>query len=160
MSVELIEKFYTAFNNLDAETMAECYHEDVRFSDPAFGQLKGERASNMWRMLCESQQGKDFLVEHSQVRMEGETGKAHWEAHYNFSQTGRRVHNIIEATFRFKDGKIIRHDDVFNVYRWSKQALGTTGLIMGWTPFFRNRLNLQTNILLTKWEGKKKELRS
>lgn len=56
----IIENFYEAFANLDAETMVSYYHDDIVFEDPAFGILKGNRAKNMWRMLCESQKNKDF----------------------------------------------------------------------------------------------------
>ena len=49
---QLIKDFYQAFAALDAETMASCYHKDILFEDPAFGVLKGEKAKNMWRMLC------------------------------------------------------------------------------------------------------------
>ncbi len=51
----VIEKFYQAFEELDAESMIECYHNEIIFEDPAFGVLKGEKAKNMWRMLCDSQ---------------------------------------------------------------------------------------------------------
>ena len=50
----LITKFYMAFKNLNAETMAGCYHPDVVFEDPDFGKLKGENAKNMWHMLCQN----------------------------------------------------------------------------------------------------------
>ena len=149
---ETIETFYKAFNDLDAETMVKCYHEDVVFEDPAFGVLNGERAKNMWRMLCHSQKGKDFKVIHSNVNYDDNSGSAHWEAFYNFSKTGRKVHNKIDATFEFKDGKIVKHTDVFNLHRWSKQALGFKGLLIGGTNFFKTKLQSQTNRLLDKFE--------
>ena len=55
------------------------------FTDPAFGTLKGKHAKNMWRMLCGSQKGKDFTVTFSDVSANENTGKANWEAIYNFS---------------------------------------------------------------------------
>jgi len=149
-----IDKFYKAFNNLDAETMVSCYHDDIVFQDPAFGILKGNRAKNMWRMLCESQKNKDFQVQYSNVDISEDKGSASWEAFYTFSKTGRKVHNIIEARFEFKDGKIIKHTDTFNLHKWSKQALGLKGLILGGTTFFKNKLNAQTNRLLDKFEKK------
>ncbi len=150
----IIERFYKAFEALDPEAMAACYHKDIRFEDPAFGNLKGEHAGNMWRMLCNSQKGKDFVVEASNFSYKNGIGRANWEAHYDFSQTGRRVHNIVEAEMLFKDGKIIRHVDDFHLYRWSRQALGLTGTLIGWTPFFKKKLNQQTNQLLRKFEEK------
>ncbi len=158
MSNQIISEFYTAFNNLDAEKMADCYHDEIVFEDPAFGVLKGEKAKNMWRMLCESQKGGDFKVVFSNVEFNDEKGKAKWEAFYNFSKTGRRVHNIIEASFKFKDGLIIDHRDNFDLYRWSKQALGFKGTLLGWTAFFKKGLNKQTGHLLQRFEEKNKSL--
>ena len=152
---KLIETFYQAFAKLDAETMVSCYHDDITFQDPAFGVLKGEKAKNMWRMLCESQKGQNFIVESSKIVADEQKGAAHWEAHYTFGKTGRKVHNIIEATFEFKDGKIVNHIDDFSLHKWSKQALGFTGLLLGGTNFFKKKLNAQTNKLLTDFEKKK-----
>ncbi len=152
----LIKKFYQSFEQLDAEGMASCYHSDIEFEDPAFGILKGEKAKNMWRMLCDSQKRKDFKVIFSAIKANEHEGVAHWEAFYTFSKTGKKVHNIIEAKFEFKDGKIIKHTDQFDLYRWAKQALGFQGVILGWSSFFKNKLNAQTNYLLSKFEEKAK----
>ncbi|MBO3697442.1 nuclear transport factor 2 family protein [Roseivirga sp. E12] len=152
---ELIDKFYTAFANLDAEVMASCYHTNIVFYDPGFGTLKGKRASNMWRMLCSNQKGKGLKVTHSNVMADATKGSAHWEAHYTFSKTGRKVHNIIDAEFEFKDGLIIKHTDTFNLHRWSGQALGFQGQLLGWTGFFKKKLQAQTNRLLDKFESQR-----
>ncbi len=149
-----IEQFYRAFNNLDADKMVSRYHKDVIFEDPAFGVLKGERATNMWKMLCASQKGKEFKVHVTHIESSAEVTTATWEAFYVFSKTGRKIHNIVHAEFRFKEGKIISHKDTFDLYKWSKQALGTKGLILGWTPFFKNKLQIQTNRLLSNFERK------
>ncbi|ARV08699.1 limonene-1,2-epoxide hydrolase [Winogradskyella sp. PC-19] len=151
---KLIEKFYNAFTNLDAETMADCYHPDVVFEDPAFGTLQGERAKNMWRMLCSSQKGKNFIVTFSEIKTNKNNGSAKWEAIYNFSKTGRKVHNKISAKFEFKDGLIIRHKDNFNLHKWATQAIGFKGKLLGSTGFFRKKLQKQTNSLLDKFEVK------
>jgi hypothetical protein len=135
---ELIERFYTAFQKRDAEEMAKCYHDEVVFSDPVFTHLVGEDARNMWRMLCE--RGEDLRIRFDGVEVAGQDGQARWEAWYTFSQTKRKVHNVIGATFEFKDGLIVRHKDDFNLYRWTRQALGAPGLLLGWTPFLRNKL--------------------
>lgn len=150
----IIEQFYTAFEAVDGEAMAACYHSDVVFEDPAFGVLKGEKAKTMWRMLCESQRGKDFQVTYSGITSDNTSGKAHWEAKYEFSQTGRKVHNKIDAAFEFKDGLIIKHVDTFDLQKWAKQALGFKGALLGGTGFFKKKLNAQTNALLAKWENK------
>ena len=150
-----IEKFYKAFENLDGDEMANCYHEDVIFEDPAFGVLRGDKAKNMWRMLCDSQKGKDFKMKASNIEYSDSKGAAHWEAWYIFRKTGRKIHNVINAEFEFKDGKIIKHVDQFDLHKWAKQALGFQGLLLGWTIFFKKKLNAQTNKLLSGYEKRK-----
>ena len=135
MSRETIERFYAAFDRKDGEAMAACYAPDVRFSDPAFGELHGERAGGMWRML--TSQATDLRVELLEHAADGDQGSARWRAHYTFSQTGRPVVNDVRATFRFRDGLIAEHDDDFSFHRWSSQALGTPGKLLGWTPVLR-----------------------
>lgn len=150
---ELIVKFYSAFQNKDADTMISCYHPEVVFADPAFGTLKGSRANAMWKMLCIS--GKDLKVEFNSVSTEDDAGSAHWEADYTFSKTGRKVHNEIDAKFKFKDGLIIEHADHFNLKKWAGQALGFKGKLFGGTNFFRKKLHLQTNQTLSKFIAEK-----
>lgn len=151
---QLIDKFYIAFTQLDAETMASCYHKDIVFNDPAFGALKGEKAGNMWRMLCASQKDKNMTVTYDNVVVDGQIGAANWEAHYVFSKTGRKVHNKIEAQFEFKDSLIYRHTDSFDLHKWAGQALGFSGKVLGWSGFFQKKLQTQTNHLLDKFEAK------
>ena len=151
---ETIEKFYTAFAAKDTETMISCYTDDIHFEDPAFGILKGPQVGNMWRMLCESQKGKEFIITFSDVTYDDEKGTAHWEAKYHFSKTGRKVHNKIDATFEFRNGKISKHIDHFNLHKWASQALGLSGKLIGWTSFFRKKLQTQTHALLTSFESK------
>jgi len=148
---ELIEKFYTAFSNLDSEKMNACYHSDVTFSDPAFGQLNYAEVTSMWTMLLASQKGKNFTVTFSDIQANQDSGSAKWEAKYIFSKSGRAVHNKVSANFRFKDGLIIEHLDDFNLHSWAKQALGTSGALIGWTGFFKRKLQAQTNITLHKF---------
>ncbi|MGB1268311.1 MAG: nuclear transport factor 2 family protein [Flavobacteriaceae bacterium] len=145
---EIIEQFYTAFQKLDVDTMLSLYHDDIEFTDPAFGTLKGNAAKNMWRMICSK--AKDFSLNYNQVT---ETS-AHWEASYIFSATGNNVLNKIDATFEFKDGKISKHTDVFNLHNWASQAMGFKGKLLGGTSFFKRKLNKQTQALLAAYTKK------
>ena len=121
-NAELITRFYQAFQQLDAETMASCYTEDVRFSDPVFTDLLGREAGDMWRMLCT--RAKDFSLTFDGVAADEHSGRARWVATYVFSQTGNTVVNHIEAYFVFRDGKIAEHRDRFDLWRWARQACG------------------------------------
>ena len=131
-NASLIETFYTSFQKRDAEGMAACYHPEVRFSDPVFGELVGPRAGAMWRMLAG--RAKTLEIEFRDVAADDRTGSAHWEARYLFSATGRQVHNKIDAKFELKDGKIFRHTDTFDLWRWAGMALGMKGKLLGWLP--------------------------
>ena len=146
---KLIETFYTSFQKLDAQTMSGCYHPDIRFSDPVFPLLAGAEAGGMWRMLCS--QAKNFELTFSDIQANDRTGKAHWEAFYDFSATGRRVHNKIDAAFEFQDGKIIRHTDAFDFWKWSRMALGPAGTLLGWTPLVRNKVQRQARERLDRF---------
>jgi ketosteroid isomerase-like protein len=137
----LIDRFYEAFSRRDSETMAGCYAPDATFSDPVFQDLRGAEVTSMWRMLCE--RGTDLEVTHSDVRSKDDRGSAHWDAHYTFSPTGRRVHNSINATFVFRDGLIAEHVDSFDLWRWARQALGPSGVALGWAPPVRNKIRSQ-----------------
>lgn len=136
---EIIEKFYSAFAAGKAEEMVSYYHDDIQFEDPAFGPLKGNDAKNMWHMLIKNSKG-NIKITYNNIQADDKTGSAHWEAVYLFSKTGRNVINKIDATFEFKDGKIIKHTDRFDFWKWAGQALGFTGSLLGWTSFMRNKV--------------------
>ncbi len=133
-----IERFYTAFGQKDWKTMQTCYHDEVTFSDPVFQQLNAGEAKAMWHMLTSA--SKDLRVVLSEVSAQENTGSCRWDAYYSFSRTGRPVHNIIHAKFEFKDGLIIRHTDLFDLWRWSGMALGISGKLLGWTPMIQNKI--------------------
>ena len=131
MSAEQIERFYAAFDRRDGTAMAAVYAPDGHFRDPVFGDLTGAEAGAMWRMLTRTARDlKVQLAEHDER-------SAHWIATYTFSATGRPVVNDVRATFRFADGLIAEHTDAFGFHRWARQALGTPGLLLGWTPLLR-----------------------
>ena len=133
---ELIEKFYTAFQQLDYNTMQECYSDDIIFSDPVFMVLKGEEARCMWEMLCRN--ARNFSLSFSDIELiDDEYATCSWTATYIFSKTGNKVVNNIKAFMRIKDGKIIEHSDGFRLSAWAAQALGWKGVLFGWTGFMK-----------------------
>jgi ketosteroid isomerase-like protein len=138
-NAKLIESFYLAFQKRDGAAMEACYHPDIHFSDPVFPDLRGPRAGGMWRMLT-SNKASDATIEFRDIDANDTTGKAHWDARYTWPQTGRKVLNVIDATFEFKDGKIIRHDDSFDLWKWTRMALGPVGYALGWSPIVRNKV--------------------
>jgi SnoaL-like domain len=154
MSEATIERFYAAFARLDAATMQACYAEGARFQDEAFT-LQGPREiGGMWRMLCEATKAKGMAHWKLEVSDVTDTS-AHWEAHYLFSATGRIVHNKIDARFVFDgQGLITQHTDRFDFWAWSRQALGAPGLLLGWSPFLRNKVRAQAAANLQRYLAK------
>ena len=133
--------------------MVACYHDQIVFEDPVFRQLKGDEAKDMWRMLLS--RAADLRVNFRNVKADEEKGSANWEAMYTFTKTNRQVHNQITAQFEFKDGKIIRHTDHFNFWRWSSMALGPIGVLLGFTPMLRKKVTRQSLHLLHKFRAEK-----
>ena len=137
---QLIERFYAAFAKRDWAGMVACYHPEVHFSDQVFD-LHGADAGMMWRMLASN--GRDLRIDVSGIEADDRAGRAHWDASYTFSATGRRVFNRIDASFGFRDGLIVRHVDRFNFWAWSRQALGPSGVLLGWSGFLKDKVRAQ-----------------
>lgn len=151
-NAELIRRFYQAFQRRDGDAMAACYAPSVRFRDPAFGELKGPAAGDMWRML--TSRAADLRLDFDQVWADDLHGGAQWVAHYTFSQTGRPVVNRIRASFEFENGLIVRHVDDFDLWRWARQALGAKGLLLGWAPPVQAAIRRQALKGLAAFQGK------
>ena len=151
---DLITRFYEAFAQRDAKAMRACYHPEVHFQDEAFD-LRGARAGAMWHMLCK--RGKDLVLTVSNVQADETAGSAHWVADYTFSQTGRQVHNEIDAAFTFRDGLIHTHRDRFDFWRWSRQALGPPGLFLGWSSWLKAKVSAEATKSLDAYVKKHPE---
>ena len=148
----LIERFYRALGRRDAEAMIACYAPDATFDDPVFRELDAAGAAAMWRMLCA--RGKDLAVVASDVEADHAAGRAHWVATYTYAATGRPVENRIDALFAFRDGRIVRHVDRFDLWRWLRQALGAKGLLLGWAPPVQSAVRAQAAKALADWRAK------
>ncbi len=147
---QLIRRFYTAFQQRDAGSMNSCYSTHAVFSDPVFGLLQGKEITAMWEMLC--QNAKDFSLHFSTIRLlDEEYATCEWVANYTFSKTGRRVTNNVQAYLRIQDGKITEHTDKFNLWKWSRQALGLPGWILGWSGFIQSKVHRTATRSLEKF---------
>lgn len=149
-NAEVIHRFYTAFQQKDYNGMNACYSDDIVFSDPAFGLLRGEEAKFMWEMLCKN--AKDFSLTFSDIELlDEEYATCKWTATYTFSQTGRKVVNRIKAFMKLKDGKIIEHSDAFPLSKWAAQALGWKGQLFGWMGWMKRAIQKKARKNLVKF---------
>jgi hypothetical protein len=154
VSQATIERLYAGLAALDGQAMAACYAEDAHFEDEAFT-LNGRREiGGMWRMLCDGARTKGkahWKIETSQIT----NNSAHWDAHYLFSATNRLVLNRIDATFEFNPaGLIVKQRDRFDFWRWSRQALGAPGYLLGWSGAFQNKVRAKAMGNLTAFLAK------
>ncbi len=152
MSHDLVSSFYHSFASGDGDAMATCYADEVVFEDPAFGELRGSDAGDMWRMLCSN--ASDLKVEHTVEHADDVSAQVHWIATYTFSATGRPVRNDIMATMRISDGKIVDHRDQFSFWKWSSQALGVPGKLLGWAPPFQKKVRSTALGNLAKFQAR------
>ena len=135
----LISNFYTSFKSLNADGMNACYSDEIVFFDPVFELLEGNQAKAMWRMLCKN--ARDFSLTFGNIKDMGDDYyTCDWVATYTFSQTGRRVVNNVKAHMKILDGKIVEHSDGFSLHKWSSQALGLSGRLLGWNSFFQRKI--------------------
>lgn len=136
----LISRFYAAFAALDHKTMNECYRDDVVFYDPVFNLLNGNEVFAMWEMLCT--RAKEFELQFGNIiKLDHEYYTCEWICKYRFSKSGRMVINKVKAFMRLADGKIIEHSDGFSVHKWSMQALGFSGWLLGWNRFYQKQIS-------------------
>ncbi len=121
--------------------MQACYADNATFNDAVFKNLNSEQVKAMWEMLI--LKGKDLRIEFSNISSDGNNVKAHWDAYYTFSATGKKVVNNIDARFEIENVKIVKHTDTFDFHTWSTQALGIKGFLLGWTTFLRKKVTAQ-----------------
>ncbi|MCY1083037.1 nuclear transport factor 2 family protein [Archangium lansingense] len=148
-NAQLLKDFYAAFARRDGNAMAACYHPDAEFSDPVFPGLRHAGVTSMWRMLCE--RGTDLELTLNDSQADDHSGRAQWDARYTFSMSGKKVLNRVHSEFEFKDGKILRQTDRFGFWTWARQAIGPVGVLLGWSPLVRNKVQAQARRSLDKY---------
>lgn len=149
---QMIRKFYSSFQNRDWQGMLCCYKDNILFYDPVFENLEGVEVRSMWEMLLKS--AKDLEMEFGEIETEEGYGSCQWVATYTFSRTGRQVVNKGKAFFKFSEGLIAEHQDDFDLWKWSRQALGITGTLLGWTPFMHRKIRQKAERSLEKFMKK------
>lgn len=149
MNSRRIVDFYDAFRRLDAAAMRSAYAPRARFSGPAFTVRGADDIGAMWALLCEAidrQALQKWQMDVSDVEATAKRGRARWEPRYRIRASGRYVHSVIHATFTFdKEGRILSHEEHFSFWRWSHQALGLRGMLLGWSPLLRMKMRAALN---------------
>lgn len=138
-AAEIITRFYTCFAKKDSTGMNACYTEDIIFFDPIFDLLKGDEVRYMWDMLCKN--AVDFSLTFDNIQDLGDNYyTCDWVANYTYSATNRKVVNKVKANMKIANGKILEHSDAFSMHKWSVQAIGFAGWLLGWNTFFQKKV--------------------
>ena len=146
---QIAERLYAAFARRDGNDMAACYAPRCTFSDPVFPDLRDGEVGAMWRMLVARAQG--FSLTFEVTGGDARSAEVAWIARYLFSATGRKVENHVLTRLVVEDGLIVEQEDRFDLYRWTRMALGLLGTLLGWTPLLRRSLRKQARRGLGKW---------
>lgn len=141
-SEKTIHQLYTSIANGDPSKIEACYAPTVKFYDPTFGNLSGDDVPKMWKMLIKKSNG-NLKLEYTVIKCDAYKGTAQWIAIYAFGKDKRTVKNVVRSEFHFKDGLIIKQNDDFNIWTWSKQALGLPGILLGWTGYLHQKIRKQ-----------------
>jgi hypothetical protein len=56
-----------------------------------------------------------------------------------------RLASNVALVERLEQGLIRWQNDVFDLYRWARQALGIKGLVLGWTPPVQRAIRRQAS---------------
>jgi SnoaL-like domain len=160
----VVGRFFEAFAASDWQTMARCYHDKASFSDPVYPDLREERIVYMWHQLLggietsKSKRGSKKSSSLNNLKLEyrvlfGDERKAQvqWTATYLYEK--RSVSNQVLSTLAIWDDKIVRQVDEYNFWRWSRQALGLTGLAFGAMPWYQRSVQRSAQSRLEQAAG-------
>ena len=126
----LLQRLFSSLDRRDHETVATCYHSEATFQDIAFSLHGQKEIHDMWRMICAGDIHTTFEVVHA----DDETGRARVIDEYTFSDTGRKVRNVIDSQFTFKDHLVFQHRDECDAQEWAAMAMG------GFSGFLAGRI--------------------
>lgn len=134
----LLRRLFTALDDHDHSTMAECYAPSASFHDIAFDLEGKSQIHGMWQMICEC---SDIRATFEVVDAGDADGRVALVDHYTFSDTQFKVRNVIDARFRFENGLIVQHRDECDAKAWAEMAFhgGIRGFLAGRSRFVRSR---------------------
>jgi len=112
----------------DYEKMANLWHPEYTFADPAFPDLNTLRSRAMFHMFITNRDKSKMVVTHTTAAIPGPEENTYVTTYTcDYLYGAAPVHNEIRATIEVKDGKIWRQVDEFPLATWAKQSLGIMG---------------------------------
>jgi hypothetical protein len=115
----LLQRLFTALDDHDHRTMAGCYHAAATFRDIAFDLTGEPEIHAMWHMICEN---TDIRATFEVLHADDREGRVALVDHYTFTDTARKVRNVIDSRFKFENGVIVQHRDHCDPKAWAGMA--------------------------------------
>ncbi len=95
----------------------------------------------MWQMLLS--EAEDLEIDVKILEDTPDRARVDWRARYTFTPTKRVVVNRVHTEMTIAAGKIVQQVDKFSLWRWSGQALGWKGWLLGSTPLVQDKVRGQ-----------------
>jgi hypothetical protein len=136
-----ISKLFTAIETGDTYSIMECYHDFSTIYDPIVGTIYGEVAPYYPSLLATS-----FLSARIEVT-KLVTEKLSGFAEVKIQLTRRESNKVITCRgrleFEFKDGKICRQVNEYNVWHLMREIDGKPGSLFGMLPSYRRKYKVK-----------------
>jgi len=86
------------------------------------------------------------------VRSQADQAQVRWWLSYTDAASQRPVALHGHSELQLADGLIVQQVDCFDLWAWSRQALGTVGRILGWSDWMQAQLRAQALNRLERWQ--------
>ncbi|ANH80850.1 cyclase [Niabella ginsenosidivorans] len=153
-NIEIIDRFFTAFGNLNDRDLNALYSDDVIYSDPLFGLLQGQQVKEKWELVCKSVKELQLTVIKKE-EIDHEYATCQWKAEYVSASTGKPVIFYSKSFMRFADGRITEHSEGFRLTQWIAQVYGIKGRLFGWLNFMKRKVQAEYQERLNKYSKSK-----
>lgn len=152
VTTRALERFFDALRRCDKAALRDCCSPGLRFDDPLIS-ITGRDDRLDWCTLlwtpCDGDGQRIWHLELDDVHTRGPLGTARWNLRYRYTPTGRLIELAVTSQFTFDpDGSITAQRDSFDFWRWSRQAHGLLGLLLGWTPLLWDQARDQARVSL------------
>jgi hypothetical protein len=133
-----IETYFDAFSKGDYRTMRSLCDPKITFNDPVYTSLQGKSVFALHHFMAERRICPTITIR--SISEKGNRVKVKWTNEYEYATYKTHISIDVRSIFHFEHTSIISQTDQYNLWKWSKMALGFTGTYLGWTPMFRSTL--------------------
>lgn len=145
----VVNRFFESYQRSDWQSMARCYHDKASFSDPIYPDLREENIVYLWFSRLSKHQSID--LQYRVVFADERKAQVEWTAISPFNGKAVKIEGL--STFALWDETIVRHVDEFSFVKWSRQAQGLKGWLLGGSRFYQARVQRSARSQLEQVAG-------